>query len=53
MDVTPTVLRLFGLDVPADLQGRVIEAVAGGVAAARWAGGRDDLLEIPNLKYQI
>ena len=27
MDVTPTVLRLFGLDVPADLQGRVIEAV--------------------------
>ena len=28
MDVTPTVLRLFGLDVPADLQGHVIEEVA-------------------------
>lgn len=27
MDVTPTVLKLFGLDVPADLQGRVIEAI--------------------------
>jgi len=26
MDVTPTVLRLFGLDVPGDLQGRVIDA---------------------------
>lgn len=25
MDVTPTVLRLFGLDVPDDLQGRAIE----------------------------
>ncbi len=25
MDVTPTVLRLFGLDVPADLQGRTID----------------------------
>jgi hypothetical protein len=25
MDVTPTVLRLFGLDVPADLQGRVLD----------------------------
>jgi predicted AlkP superfamily phosphohydrolase/phosphomutase len=30
MDVTPTILRLFGLEVPADLQGRVIrEAIAG------------------------
>ena len=28
MDVTPTVLRLFGLDVPADMQGHVIEPVA-------------------------
>ena len=28
MDVTPTVLRLFGLDVPSDLQGRVLEALA-------------------------
>ena len=27
MDITPTILRLFGLDVPADLQGRVIDAV--------------------------
>jgi predicted AlkP superfamily phosphohydrolase/phosphomutase len=27
MDVTPTVLRLFGLDVPASLQGHAIEAV--------------------------
>jgi predicted AlkP superfamily phosphohydrolase/phosphomutase len=35
MDVTPTVLRLFGLDVPADLQGRVIEAVAEGAAVSR------------------
>ena len=26
MDVTPTILRLFGLDVPDDLQGRAIEA---------------------------
>ena len=25
MDVTPTVLRLFGLDVPADLQGRALD----------------------------
>jgi predicted AlkP superfamily phosphohydrolase/phosphomutase len=32
MDVTPTVLSLFGLPVPADLQGRVIEAIAGGAA---------------------
>ena len=29
MDVTPTVLRLFGLDVPADLQGHAIEAIVG------------------------
>jgi predicted AlkP superfamily phosphohydrolase/phosphomutase len=28
MDVTPTILRLFGLDVPADLQGKVLEAIA-------------------------
>jgi predicted AlkP superfamily phosphohydrolase/phosphomutase len=35
MDVTPTVLRLFGLDVPADLQGRVIDAIAPVPAAAR------------------
>ena len=27
MDVTPTVLRLFGLDVPGDLQGHVIERI--------------------------
>jgi predicted AlkP superfamily phosphohydrolase/phosphomutase len=27
MDVTPTVLRLFGLEPPADLQGKVIDAV--------------------------
>jgi predicted AlkP superfamily phosphohydrolase/phosphomutase len=27
MDVTPTILRLFGVDVPADLQGRAIEPV--------------------------
>ena len=30
MDVTPTVLRLFNLPVPEDLQGRVIEAIASG-----------------------
>jgi predicted AlkP superfamily phosphohydrolase/phosphomutase len=30
MDVTPTVLRLFGLDVPAELQGKVIEAASAG-----------------------
>jgi predicted AlkP superfamily phosphohydrolase/phosphomutase len=28
MDVTPTILRLFGLDVPADLQGNVLESIA-------------------------
>ncbi len=28
-DLAPTVLRLFGLDVPADLQGRAIAAVVG------------------------
>ena len=33
MDVTPTILRLFGLDVPAELQGRAIGPVVGGVAA--------------------
>jgi predicted AlkP superfamily phosphohydrolase/phosphomutase len=27
MDVTPTVLRLFGLDVPGELQGRVLDQV--------------------------
>jgi len=31
-DLTPTVLRLFGLDVPDDLQGHAIEAV---LAASR------------------
>jgi predicted AlkP superfamily phosphohydrolase/phosphomutase len=35
MDVTPTVLRLFGLDVPGDLQGRVIESIAPAAALAR------------------
>ena len=25
MDVTPTVLRLFGIEPPADMQGRVVE----------------------------
>ena len=34
MDVTPTVLRLFGLDVPDSLQGRVIDAVVPGAAVA-------------------
>jgi predicted AlkP superfamily phosphohydrolase/phosphomutase len=28
MDVTPTILQLFGLEVPTDLQGKVIERVA-------------------------
>jgi predicted AlkP superfamily phosphohydrolase/phosphomutase len=28
MDVTPTILRLFGLDVPADLQGHVLDGIA-------------------------
>lgn len=27
MDITPTVLRLFGQDVPADLQGHAVEAI--------------------------
>jgi predicted AlkP superfamily phosphohydrolase/phosphomutase len=35
MDVTPTILSLFGLDVPADLQGRVIDAVFGRQPALR------------------
>lgn len=34
MDVTPTVLRLFGLDVPPDLQGHAIDAVVGAPAAS-------------------
>jgi hypothetical protein len=34
MDVTPTVLRLFGLDVPPDLQGRAIQAISPGSAGA-------------------
>jgi predicted AlkP superfamily phosphohydrolase/phosphomutase len=34
MDLTPTVLRLFGLDVPDDLQGRVIEAMVPGAAVS-------------------
>jgi predicted AlkP superfamily phosphohydrolase/phosphomutase len=33
MDVTPTILQLFGLEVPADLQGKVIERVAPASAA--------------------
>ena len=33
MDVTPTVLRLFGLDVPADLQGKIIAGVESEVTA--------------------
>ncbi|MDR3635009.1 MAG: alkaline phosphatase family protein [Isosphaeraceae bacterium] len=35
MDVTPTILRLFGLEVPADLQGHAIDAVVGSEASAR------------------
>jgi predicted AlkP superfamily phosphohydrolase/phosphomutase len=35
MDVTPTVLRLFGLDVPGHLQGQVIDAVAAAEATTR------------------
>jgi len=35
MDVTPTVLKLFGLDVPKDLQGHVIEPALPGVPAGR------------------
>ena len=35
MDVTPTVLRLFGLDVADDLQGRVIDAALPGAAVGR------------------
>jgi len=34
MDVTPTVLRLFGLEVPTDLQGRAIEGICPRVAAS-------------------
>jgi predicted AlkP superfamily phosphohydrolase/phosphomutase len=33
MDVTPTVLRLFGLDVPDDVQGRPIGPILDGVPA--------------------
>jgi predicted AlkP superfamily phosphohydrolase/phosphomutase len=33
MDVTPTVVRLFGLDVPGDLQGCVVESIVAGEAA--------------------
>jgi predicted AlkP superfamily phosphohydrolase/phosphomutase len=33
MDVTPTILRLFGLDIPADLQGRVLKPIASHEAA--------------------
>ena len=29
MDVSPTILRMFGLDVPGDMQGRTIDAVFG------------------------
>jgi predicted AlkP superfamily phosphohydrolase/phosphomutase len=28
MDVTPTILRLFDMEVPPDMQGHVIEAIA-------------------------
>jgi predicted AlkP superfamily phosphohydrolase/phosphomutase len=35
MDVTPTILRLFGLDVPTDLQGRVIASAFKSAVAAR------------------
>lgn len=34
MDVTPTVLRLFGLEVPGDLQGRVVGPIAGPAVVA-------------------
>jgi predicted AlkP superfamily phosphohydrolase/phosphomutase len=34
-DLTPTVLRLFGLDVPADLQGQAIAPVVGSELALR------------------
>ena len=37
MDVTPTVLSLFGIDVPSDMQGHVIEAIAGKTAAVATA----------------
>ena len=33
MDVTPTILQLFGLEVPADLQGKVLERVVSASAA--------------------
>jgi predicted AlkP superfamily phosphohydrolase/phosphomutase len=35
MDVSPTILRLFGLDVPADMQGRVLDEVVAHEAALR------------------
>jgi predicted AlkP superfamily phosphohydrolase/phosphomutase len=31
MDITPTVLRIFGLELPADLQGHVIRGISGPV----------------------
>ncbi len=34
MDVSPTILRLFGMEVPADMQGHVLDFAAGGVVAA-------------------
>jgi predicted AlkP superfamily phosphohydrolase/phosphomutase len=34
MDITPTVLRLFGLEIPPDLQGRVIGAVVPHISVA-------------------
>jgi predicted AlkP superfamily phosphohydrolase/phosphomutase len=33
MDVAPTILQLFGLGVPADMQGRVLEPIAAGASA--------------------
>jgi predicted AlkP superfamily phosphohydrolase/phosphomutase len=35
MDLSPTVMRLFGLDVPADFQGRTIDEVFGPQPALR------------------
>ncbi len=33
MDVTPTILRLFGMEPPADMQGRVVEGIFAGEPA--------------------
>jgi predicted AlkP superfamily phosphohydrolase/phosphomutase len=45
MDLTPTVLRLFGLNVPGDLQGRVIEAVVPRIEALAGSGVRSTPLD--------